>query len=138
MFFFYYFKTNYHNPHLLGAARAGIDNLTKSLSVEWASDGIRVNSVAPGSSIYSSTAEANYGEDLSPFELAKPGVPAKRLGSTFEVCRDWVELMVVLVVDCGLVASYSFPYGLSIHLIMLQCYSINHSLIKNKQFGSLI
>jgi len=68
-----------------GAARAGIDNLTKSLSVEWASDGIRVNSVAPGSSIYSSTAEANYGEDLSPFELAKPGVPAKRLGSTFEV-----------------------------------------------------
>ena len=98
MFFFYYFKTNYHNPHLLGAARAGIDNLTKSLSVEWASDGIRVNSVAPGSSIYSSTAEANYGEDLSPFELAKPGVPAKRLGSTFEVCRDWVELMVVSVV----------------------------------------
>jgi len=68
-----------------GAARAGIDNLTKSLSVEWASDGVRVNSVAPGSSIYSPTASANYGEDLSPFELARPGVPAKRLGSTYEV-----------------------------------------------------
>ena len=46
---------------------------------------VRVNAVAPGSSIFSSTAAANYGEDLAPFELAKPGVPAKRLGTTFEV-----------------------------------------------------
>lgn len=30
-----------------GAARAGIDNLTKSLSVEWAESGVRVNAVAP-------------------------------------------------------------------------------------------
>ena len=46
---------------------------------------VRVNAVAPGSSIFSSTAAANYGEELAPFELAKPGVPAKRLGTTFEV-----------------------------------------------------
>ena len=44
--------------------------------------------MAPGSSIFSSTAAANYGEDLSPFELAKPGVPAKRLGTTFEVVKN--------------------------------------------------
>jgi len=31
-----------------GAARAAVDNLTKTLSVEWASQGVRVNSVAPG------------------------------------------------------------------------------------------
>ena len=68
-----------------GAARAGVENLTRSLSVEWASDGVRVNSVAPGSSIYSPTAEANYGEDIDPFEFARPGVPAKRLGTTLEV-----------------------------------------------------
>ena len=30
-----------------GAARAGVDNLTKSLSIEWAQNGIRVNAVAP-------------------------------------------------------------------------------------------
>ena len=31
-----------------GAARAGVVNLTQSLALEWAKDGIRINSVAPG------------------------------------------------------------------------------------------
>ena len=31
-----------------GAARAGVENLTKTLGQEWASFGIRVNAVAPG------------------------------------------------------------------------------------------
>lgn len=30
-----------------GAARAAVDNLTKSLAIEWASAGVRVNAVAP-------------------------------------------------------------------------------------------
>ena len=66
-----------------GAARAGVENLTKSLAVEWASDGIRVNSVAPGV-IYSPTASANYATDFSVFDMARPGLSSKRLGSTME------------------------------------------------------
>lgn len=30
-----------------GAARAAVDNLTKSLAIEWAASGVRVNAVAP-------------------------------------------------------------------------------------------
>ncbi|XP_071103056.1 peroxisomal trans-2-enoyl-CoA reductase-like isoform X1 [Haliotis cracherodii] len=67
-----------------GAARSAVDNLTKSLAIEWASDGVRVNSVAPGSSIYSETAAANYG-DFNIFSRNIPSVPAKRLGTTEEV-----------------------------------------------------
>jgi len=67
-----------------GAARAGVENLTKSLAVEWASDGVRINSVAPGV-IFSQTASANYADDFAPLEMAVPGIPAKRLGNTMEV-----------------------------------------------------
>lgn len=66
-----------------GAARSGLDNLTKSLAVEWASSGIRVNGVAPGSSIYSETAAKNYPIDV--FSLVKENVPAKRLGIPEEI-----------------------------------------------------
>ena len=65
--------------------------MTKSLCVEWAGQGVKINTVAPGSSIYSPTAEKNYGEDLSPFELARPGIPAKRLGSTREVSGGQIQ-----------------------------------------------
>ena len=68
---------------LKGAARAGVENLSRSLAVEWASDGVRVNSVAPGV-IYSPTASANYATDFSVFDMARPGLPSKRLGSTME------------------------------------------------------
>ncbi|BFZ06270.1 hypothetical protein BsWGS_09309 [Bradybaena similaris] len=67
-----------------GAARAGVDNLTKSLALEWAHSHVRINSIAPGSSIYSETAAANYGSpDI--FNQAIPRIPMKRLGSVEEI-----------------------------------------------------
>ncbi|KAK3891451.1 hypothetical protein Pcinc_004654 [Petrolisthes cinctipes] len=67
-----------------GAARAAVDNLTKTLSVEWAQDGVRINAVAPGSNIYSPTAANNY-DDPTIFDRARGGIPMKRLGSPQEV-----------------------------------------------------
>ncbi len=83
-----------------GAARAGLDNLTKSLAIEWADKGVRINAVAPvrdrnrrldvirftsqGSSIYSETAAANY-NNPEIFEQVIPRIPAKRLGTPEEV-----------------------------------------------------
>ncbi|XP_060158625.1 peroxisomal trans-2-enoyl-CoA reductase [Globicephala melas] len=78
------------NPGLLdkphsGAAREGVYNLTKSLAVEWASSGIRINCVAPGI-IYSQTTFNNHGhlaKDL--FEGYFQKIPAKKLGVLEEV-----------------------------------------------------
>ncbi|KAL8601352.1 hypothetical protein ACOMHN_054645 [Nucella lapillus] len=67
-----------------GAARAGVDNLTKSLAIEWADTNTRINAVAPGSAIYSETAAANYG-DVDLFSVLKRGLPTKRLGTVEEV-----------------------------------------------------
>ena len=67
------------------AARAGINNLVKTLSIEWAASGVRVNAVAPGI-IYSESAFSHYGdaaEDL--LSALLPAIPAKRLGTPEEV-----------------------------------------------------
>jgi citronellol/citronellal dehydrogenase len=72
-----------------GAARAGVDNLTKSLAVEWARHGIRVNAIAPGT-IRSS------GTDRYPpalIEAARRAIPLKRLGAP----EDVAHLAVFLV-----------------------------------------
>ncbi|CAK7312246.1 Peroxisomal trans-2-enoyl-CoA reductase [Vulpes lagopus] len=68
-----------------GAARAGVYNLTKSLAVEWASSGIRINCVAPGT-IYSPSAVDNYGplaENVFAGYFEK--IPAKRIGVPEEI-----------------------------------------------------
>uniref|UniRef100_A0A914WYR3 Peroxisomal trans-2-enoyl-CoA reductase n=1 Tax=Plectus sambesii TaxID=2011161 RepID=A0A914WYR3_9BILA len=66
-----------------GAARAGVDNLTKSLAVEWAHSGVRVNAVAPGV-ILTDSAVKHYGS-AKQFEDAIPFIPARRLGTSEEI-----------------------------------------------------
>ena len=67
-----------------GAARAGVDNLTKSLAVEWANRNIRINCVAPG--IIQSTGLENYPPEMVA-QVSKT-VPMKRLGTTDEVAES--------------------------------------------------
>src|SRR5690606_13575806 len=72
-----------------GAARAGVENLTQSLAVEWAQHGLRVNCVAPGNNIRSS-GTAQYGEAM--LEMTRKATPLKRLGQVDEVARVIVFL----------------------------------------------
>lgn len=71
-----------------GAARAGIDNLTKTLAVEWSKHNIRINAIAPG--IIQSTGLQNYPEEIVQ-GIAKT-IPMKRLGTTDEVA--WLTLFL--------------------------------------------
>ncbi len=64
-----------------GAARAGVDNLTKTLAIEWATHKIRINAIAPG--IILSSGLANYPPKM--IEGISSKVPLKRLGTTDEV-----------------------------------------------------
>lgn len=77
-----------------GAARAGVENLTRSLAIEWAQRGIRINAVAPGSNIKTS-GTAQYGDHF--LELARKATPLKRHGTAEEVAR----LIVFLASDAN-------------------------------------
>ncbi|MBV8757498.1 MAG: SDR family oxidoreductase [Deltaproteobacteria bacterium] len=71
-----------------GAARAGVENMTMTLAVEWAQFGILVNAVAPGIIISSGTAQY-------PPQLLERGIaetPLKRAGTVEEVAASIVFL----------------------------------------------
>ncbi|XP_063122601.1 peroxisomal trans-2-enoyl-CoA reductase isoform X1 [Rattus norvegicus] len=76
-----------------GAARAGVYNLTKTMALTWASSGVRINCVAPGT-IYSQTAVDNYGElGQTMFEMAFENIPAKRVGLPEEFIPSWTKVL---------------------------------------------
>ncbi len=64
-------------------SKAGIEALTRTLAVEWASDGIRINAVAPGFT------ESRWWQDLQDRGLTTPdklvaAIPLRRLGKMSE------------------------------------------------------
>ena len=71
-----------------GAARAGVENATKTLAVEWACHGIRVNAVAPG--VIKTSGTAQYPPEL--LERSRTAIPLKRLGGEEEVSHLIVYL----------------------------------------------
>ena len=64
-----------------GAARAGVENMTKTLAVEWAVHGIRVNAVAPGIILTSGTRQY----PLELLDVGRRATPLKRFGDPREV-----------------------------------------------------
>ena len=76
-----------------GAARAGVENMTKTLAVEWAQYDVAVNAIAPG--IIRSTGTDRYPPEL--LEMARTRTPMKRLGTSEEVA----ELCAYLASDAA-------------------------------------
>ncbi len=71
-----------------GAARAGVENLTKTLAVEWAQFNIQVNAIAPG--IIKSTGTEQYPPHF--VEMGRQRTPMKRLGTPAE-CAELIAYM---------------------------------------------
>lgn len=76
-----------------GAARAGVDNMTKTLAIEWAQYDVAVNAIAPG--IIRSTGTDRYPPEL--LDIARKHTPMKRLGTSEEVA----ELCAYLASDAA-------------------------------------
>ncbi|MBU3847031.1 MAG: SDR family oxidoreductase [Candidatus Acinetobacter avistercoris] len=76
-----------------GAARSGVDNLTKTASVEWGKSGVRVNAVAPGWILSSGmdTYSGVFAEVIIP--SLSNNVPVQRMGTESEVSSAIVYLL---------------------------------------------
>jgi citronellol/citronellal dehydrogenase len=67
-----------------GAARAGVENMTKTLAQEWSEYNIRINCVAPG--IIDSSGLDQYPDEIrNLFDEARKAVPMQRFGTVEEV-----------------------------------------------------
>ncbi|MDM8347892.1 SDR family oxidoreductase [Pseudomonas sp. sp1636] len=75
-----------------GAARAGMENFSKTAAVEWGHAGVRVNAVAPGW-IASSGMDTYEGAFKAVIPTLREHVPLKRIGSESEVSAAIVFLL---------------------------------------------
>jgi citronellol/citronellal dehydrogenase len=71
-----------------GAARAGVENMTKTLAIEWASHNVQVNAIAPG--VIRTSGTDQYPPEL--IEASRKKTPMKRVGTAGEVAQLIVYL----------------------------------------------
>jgi citronellol/citronellal dehydrogenase len=79
-----------------GAARAGVENLTMTLAVEWAMHKINVNAVAPG--VIKSSGTVRYPPEM--LERGRQITPLKRFGTEEEVASS---ILYLLSPDAGFI-----------------------------------
>ncbi|MBX6354849.1 MAG: SDR family oxidoreductase [Micromonosporaceae bacterium] len=100
-----------------GIAKAGVESLAKSLAIEMAQYGIRVNTVAPGAT---RTPRRQHLAEGALGELYRAEIPLGRLAEPYEVARAVAFLAsdlasyvtgATLVVDGGASSRYCLPAG---------------------------
>jgi NAD(P)-dependent dehydrogenase (short-subunit alcohol dehydrogenase family) len=70
-----------------GAARAGVENMSKTLAMEWSDFGIRINCVAPG--IIESSGLSQYPKPVQDmFDEARKAIPLGRFGTVEDVANS--------------------------------------------------
>lgn len=91
-----------------GSSKAGVEQLTKSLAIAWASDGIRVNAIAPGFIVTEQSARARRDpEFVDAIEARTPmvrwGVPADIVGAALFLASDAAAFVtgICMPVDGG-------------------------------------
>jgi NAD(P)-dependent dehydrogenase (short-subunit alcohol dehydrogenase family) len=101
----------YATASVYGATKAGINQLTRTLAIEWASQGIRVNAVAPGPVETKTRAAAHADPVERQFSLGR--VPLGRYGEADDIAKavrylasDDAAFVTghILVVDGGVTA----------------------------------
>ncbi len=80
------------------SSKAGVKHLTKSMAVEWAQYGVRVNSISPG---YMMTELTSILHDMHPIWIEK--IPMRRIGNPV----DLIGAMLFLAGDASIYATGS-------------------------------
>jgi NAD(P)-dependent dehydrogenase (short-subunit alcohol dehydrogenase family) len=75
-----------------GAAKAGVENLTATMAVEWGHLGIRVNAVAPGLVVTPESMASGSMSSSSRRQRQVDAVPLRRLGTVEDVAAACVFL----------------------------------------------
>lgn len=69
------------------AAKAGVDQLTRVLALEWGADGIRVNAISPGPIDGTDGVRRLLAQDAAAREQASAAVPLQRLGTLDDIAN---------------------------------------------------
>lgn len=93
---------------LYAMSKGGMRQMTRALAVEWATEGIRVNAIAPGR-FWTEMTDAVFSDDalhesaVSVIPMGRPGIPADLAGATVLLASEAADYITgqTIVIDGG-------------------------------------